>query len=113
MVGTCTINVQGDSALYSNRNPLAKPKQKTQQIAMKRVTAQKYSGILFLFLLVISSYVLGAQSKKVISSTKPCKRLVLYYHDTMFTGNNKANATAATIANPNGTGLGPFKFGNV
>ncbi|KAH7864327.1 hypothetical protein Vadar_028366 [Vaccinium darrowii] len=80
---------------------------------MKTGTAtQNCSCILFFyFFLFISSYVLGVQSKTVISSKQPCKRLVLYYHDTMFTGNNVDNATAAIIANPNGTGLGPFKFG--
>ncbi|KAL6986343.1 Dirigent protein 5, partial [Sarracenia purpurea var. burkii] len=41
----------------------------------------------------------------------PCKRIVLYFHDTMFKGTNVANATASVIANPNGTGLGNFKFG--
>ncbi|KAI8546259.1 hypothetical protein RHMOL_Rhmol07G0102800 [Rhododendron molle] len=78
-------------------------------------TAGKSSSCILLFFsfLVISSCVDRTQSKTVISSKKPCKRLVLYYHDTMFTGDNAGNATAATIANPNGTGLGPFKFGNV
>ncbi|KAE9459543.1 hypothetical protein C3L33_08510, partial [Rhododendron williamsianum] len=66
----------------------------------------------FFFFLGISSHVFAARgSKKVISSKKPCKRLVLYYQETMFKGNNVGNATAATIANTNGTGLGPFKFG--
>ncbi|XP_058224113.1 dirigent protein 5-like [Rhododendron vialii] len=76
-------------------------------------TAGKSSScnVLFFSFLVISSCILGTQSKTVISSRKPCKRLVLYFHDTMFTGNNVANATASIIANPDGTGLGPFKFG--
>ena len=62
-----------------------------------------------LFFLLISSSSLA--HKKTLNPRKPCKRIVLYYHEIMFKGDNVANATAATIANPNGTGLGDFKFG--
>ncbi|XAR70225.1 hypothetical protein NMG60_11027012 [Bertholletia excelsa] len=67
--------------------------------------------IFFLCLLLLSSSLLASSRPTVLNPKKPCKRIVLYYHDTMFKGDNVANATAAIIANPNGTGLGPFKFG--
>ncbi|XP_052171215.1 dirigent protein 5-like [Diospyros lotus] len=63
----------------------------------------------FIFLLLVSSSFLA--ESRTFKPRKPCKRLVLYLQETMFKGNNAANATAATIANPNGTGLGGFKFG--
>ncbi|KAL6979524.1 Dirigent protein 5, partial [Sarracenia purpurea var. burkii] len=74
-------------------------------VAMKMV-AEK--SCIFLFFLLSSSLL---RDSTALNPKTPCKRFVLYYHDTMFKGDNAANATAATIANPNGTGLGNFKFG--
>ncbi|KAL7167639.1 hypothetical protein ACSBR2_038160 [Camellia fascicularis] len=68
------------------------------------------SCILF-FLLLISSSIFAHSRSTKLDQKKPCKRMVLYFHDTMFKGDNGANATAATIVNPNGTGLGNSKFG--
>ena len=68
----------------------------------------------FIFVFFLISLCVLAHSRSTLPSPqKPCKRLTLYYHDTMFTGPNAANATAATIANPDGTGLGNFKFGKI
>ncbi|CAK8579280.1 unnamed protein product [Lathyrus sativus] len=48
---------------------------------------------------------------------KPCKSLVLYFHDILYTGNNAANATSAIVAAPEGaslTKLAPQShFGNI
>lgn len=48
---------------------------------------------------------------------KPCKHLVLYFHDIIYNGKNAANATAAIVAAPQGanlTILAPqFHFGNI
>nr|GMC98149.1 dirigent protein 5-like [Ipomoea batatas]GMC98570.1 dirigent protein 5-like [Ipomoea batatas] len=44
-----------------------------------------------------------------IKADKPCKRLVLYYHDIIFNGTNVFNATSAAIVKePN---LGSHHFG--
>ncbi|CAN1178216.1 Dirigent protein 5 [Linum perenne] len=40
---------------------------------------------------------------------KPCKQLVLYYHDILFNGTDKANATSAATADA--TKLGNYNFG--
>ncbi|KAL5999076.1 Dirigent protein 5 [Asimina triloba] len=42
---------------------------------------------------------------------KPCKRIILYYHDVMFNGTNAANATSATVAGP--AKLGDYNFGKL
>lgn len=52
---------------------------------------------------------LCASAKISIKEDKPCKRIVLYYHDILFNGKNTENATSAIIANA--PGLGNFKFG--
>ncbi|KAL9659543.1 hypothetical protein QQ045_024350 [Rhodiola kirilowii] len=64
--------------------------------------------LIFLPLILVS---LSASSNTRYDSDKPCKRFVLYFHDIMFNGTNKANATAAVAAGP--THLGDFKFGQL
>ncbi|KAI3423000.1 Dirigent protein, partial [Psidium guajava] len=48
---------------------------------------------------------------------KPCKSLVLYFHDIIYNGKNAANATSAIVAAPQGSNLtilaGSFHFGNI
>ncbi|XP_047329776.1 dirigent protein 5-like [Impatiens glandulifera] len=61
--------------------------------------------LLIILCLFISSSLTSSHPKPA----KPCKRITLYYHDTMFKGNNVQNASAAAITNS--TGLGSFKFG--
>ncbi|KAE8055434.1 hypothetical protein FH972_012274 [Carpinus fangiana] len=65
----------------------------------------------FLTLLAISS---AFQGKK---QYKPCKSLVLYFHDIIYNGKNAANATSAIVAAPEGANLtilaGQFHFGNI
>ncbi|KAK8510325.1 hypothetical protein V6N13_026560 [Hibiscus sabdariffa] len=65
----------------------------------------------FFILLVVSS---AYPSKKPY---KPCKQLVLYFHDIIYNGNNKENATSAIVAAPQGANLtvlaGQFHFGNI
>jgi hypothetical protein len=65
----------------------------------------------FLTLLALSS---AFQGKK---QYKPCKSLVLYFHDIIYNGKNAANATSAIVAAPQGANLtilaGKFHFGNI
>ncbi|CAI9094225.1 OLC1v1029924C1 [Oldenlandia corymbosa var. corymbosa] len=68
----------------------------------------KFCSLLFILLVIISSFINPSQSRKY-QKHKPCKRLVLYMHDVMFDGHNTANATDAIIANP--TKLSSYKFG--
>ncbi|CAI9094224.1 OLC1v1029923C1 [Oldenlandia corymbosa var. corymbosa] len=58
----------------------------------------RFSSILFILLAISSSFVAPSQSRK-FNANKPCKHLVLHFHDIMFTGHNAGNATAAVIAN--------------
>ncbi|KAB5573510.1 hypothetical protein DKX38_000704 [Salix brachista] len=48
---------------------------------------------------------------------KPCRELVLYFHDIIYNGQNAANATSAIVAAPEGANLtilaGQFHFGNI
>ncbi|CAL5429956.1 unnamed protein product [Camellia sinensis] len=85
----------------TTHNPKHTKKPPNKMVSQKSLT-------LFFLLLISSSLLVHSRPT---STKKPCKRIVLYYHDTMFKGDNTANATASIIANPNGTGLGPFKFG--
>ncbi|XP_043705719.1 disease resistance response protein 206-like [Telopea speciosissima] len=57
--------------------------------------------LFFFFLIGYSSSVLGMKLKQY----KPCKELVLYFHDILYNGNNAANATAAIVAAPEGSNL--------
>ncbi|KAF8013349.1 hypothetical protein BT93_I1249 [Corymbia citriodora subsp. variegata] len=69
-----------------------------------RMSVVKYS--IFFLVLVTFSPVFATRTFK---ENEPCKRLVLYYHDILFGGNNTANATSARATN--GTGLGNFVLG--
>ncbi|MCD7446034.1 hypothetical protein HAX54_031517 [Datura stramonium] len=67
-----------------------------------------YFKILFI---ILTSCFLMANSK-TLKPEKPCKRLVLYYHDILFNVTNSANATSANVSTPpNNVGLGDFNFG--
>nr|XP_043623057.1 dirigent protein 5-like [Erigeron canadensis] len=69
----------------------------------------KYYLFILLSILLIHSFVTFAHSKRSIDETKPCKRIVLYYHDILLNDTNIDNATSATVANH--TQLGNFKHG--
>ncbi|CAK7335637.1 unnamed protein product [Dovyalis caffra] len=77
------------------------------------MTATKLILALLLFLLISSSI---ANSKK-IRGRKPCKRLVLYFHDIIYNGKNAKNATSAIVGSPawgNRTNLAvPNRFGDM
>ncbi|KAM6557633.1 hypothetical protein CsatB_004652 [Cannabis sativa] len=69
-----------------------------------------FSFILLLIIVLASSSQSALASKKLpLNEKSPCKRFVLYYHDTLFNGTDAANATSATVANK--TRLGDFNFG--
>ncbi|XP_042504570.1 disease resistance response protein 206 [Macadamia integrifolia] len=56
----------------------------------------------FFFFLLGSSSVHGMMPNK---QYKPCKELVLFFHDILYNGKNAANATAAIVAAPQGANL--------
>ncbi|KAG1330400.1 dirigent protein 5 [Cocos nucifera] len=68
-------------------------------------SSKSCSLLLLSFLL---AFQIGFAHTKTISKDKPCKRLVLYYHDILFNGTNVSNATSAAVANQ--TALGDYKF---
>ena len=65
-------------------------------------------------ILLILSFMLlyqsGLATKSSFRESKPCKRLVLYYHDILFNGTDASNATSATVANETRLGR-PHHFG--
>ncbi|KAL1195427.1 Dirigent protein 12 [Cardamine amara subsp. amara] len=69
---------------------------------------QLYKQVLFFFFFFLSVSLLQSKS---FNLKKPCKHFVLYVHDIAYDGDNKANATSATILNP--MGLGDFDFGQL
>ncbi|OWM72121.1 hypothetical protein CDL15_Pgr018004 [Punica granatum] len=64
-----------------------------------------------LLLLTIIPVTLQEVQKKPIKKHEPCKRIVLYYHDIIFRGNDPVNATS--YAATNASGIGSFDFGKV
>ncbi|KAF6162088.1 hypothetical protein GIB67_008217 [Kingdonia uniflora] len=73
---------------------------------MPRFTTEECFTILIL--LYATQPVLAHKKHLERHTHKPCKRIVLYYHDTLFDGTNMSNATSAIIANA--TQLGKFSF---
>uniref|UniRef100_A0A2P2NYK9 Dirigent protein n=1 Tax=Rhizophora mucronata TaxID=61149 RepID=A0A2P2NYK9_RHIMU len=69
--------------------------------------------VLFLFMFLATSSAYPARKRPY----KPCKQLVLYFHDVVYNGKNADNATAAIVAAPEGANrtilAGQFHFGNV
>ncbi|XP_070011403.1 dirigent protein 5-like [Nicotiana tabacum] len=70
---------------------------------------EKSSYFKILFIILSSSCFLIANSI-TLKPEKPCKRLVLYYHDILFNVTNAANATSANVSNPPNV-LSDFNFG--
>ncbi|KAL3738245.1 hypothetical protein ACJRO7_019726 [Eucalyptus globulus] len=71
--------------------------------------------LLFLFLVFLS--LSSAFLSKKTKHHKPCKTLVLYFHDIIYNGKNTANATSAIVTAPPGYNLtilaGNFHLGNI
>lgn len=64
--------------------------------------AEKSCCIAFFFFLLVPQHYPVSASKKMLNPKEPCKRLVLYYHDILFGGDDNydmANATSAAVAN--------------
>ncbi|XP_019151108.1 PREDICTED: dirigent protein 6-like [Ipomoea nil] len=58
---------------------------------------EKFYTPIILFFLLLASCPDMADSR-TIKADKPCKRLVLYYHDILFNGTNVLNATSAAVS---------------
>ncbi|KAA8522471.1 hypothetical protein F0562_013168 [Nyssa sinensis] len=73
------------------------------------------SSILLLFFFIFLSVSSAYPAKK--KQYKPCKQLVLYFHDIIYNGQNAANATSAIIGAREGSNLtilaSQFHFGNM
>ncbi|BFG31857.1 hypothetical protein CerSpe_181310 [Prunus speciosa] len=59
------------------------------------------SIVLFFFML----FALSSASSRHKNKYKPCKHLVLYFHETVYNGTNAADATSAIVAAPQGANL--------
>ncbi|XP_038688035.1 disease resistance response protein 206-like [Tripterygium wilfordii] len=70
--------------------------------------------LVFFFFLAISSCSAYETKKK---QYKPCKELVLFFHDILYNGKNEQNATAVIVAAPEGFNrtilANQFHFGNI
>ncbi|BFG31854.1 hypothetical protein CerSpe_181290 [Prunus speciosa] len=64
----------------------------------------------FIILALIISPSVSATRASKFQAEKPCKRMVLYYHDKLFDGTDKdkANATSATVVNASKLGNSYF-----
>ncbi|XP_050228584.1 dirigent protein-like [Mercurialis annua] len=60
-------------------------------------TKTLYLSLFLLFLLSITS---NASPNRKIRTLKPCKRLIFYFHDTIYNGKNFKNATSAIVGAP-------------
>ncbi|XP_021912165.1 disease resistance response protein 206 [Carica papaya] len=83
--------------------------------------ARNCINVSFSFMLLIGAIICSTSSAyptgKMKKSYKPCKQFVLYFHDILYNGKNKDNATAAIVAGPEGTNrtilADNFHFGNI
>ncbi|KAL3619219.1 hypothetical protein CASFOL_036789 [Castilleja foliolosa] len=67
-----------------------------------------------LFLILLLTIISCFSSVKSLDPKKPCKTLVLYYHDILFNGTNQANATSAVTTNDTPLALLPAsQFGRM
>ncbi|KAA8520899.1 hypothetical protein F0562_011572 [Nyssa sinensis] len=73
------------------------------------------SSIALLFFFVFLSVSSAYPGKK--KQYRPCKQLVLYFHDVIYNGKNAGNATSTIVGHPDGFNLTilatQFHFGNV
>ncbi|WOG88485.1 hypothetical protein DCAR_0207720 [Daucus carota subsp. sativus] len=87
-------------------------------MARARASATSLPHIFLLSLLLFSSSFSSASSPwKSKKQHKPCKHLLLFFHDIIYNGKNAANATSAIVAAPQGANLtilaDKFHFGNI
>ncbi|WCJ26412.1 Disease resistance-responsive (dirigent-like protein) family protein [Euphorbia peplus] len=69
------------------------------------------------FFLYFSIFLASSSNVQSMKEKKPCKELVVYYHDIIYNGHNSDNATSTLIGAPDGTNLTtltrPFRFGDM
>ncbi|KAI3978461.1 hypothetical protein MKX01_015636 [Papaver californicum] len=73
-------------------------------MAAKIILDSSHSLILaiFIFYIYISGSTSAAMHYGKLNQYKPCKNLVLYFHNIIYNGQNAANATSAIVAAPQG-----------
>ncbi|MCL7044351.1 hypothetical protein MKW94_015103 [Papaver nudicaule] len=73
--------------------------------------------VIFIFYIYISGSTSAAMPYGKPRHYKPCKQLVLYFHDIIYNGQNARNATSAIVAAPQGANMtvfaGQSRFGNI
>lgn len=83
-------------------------------MAMRRRSISSIVVLFFFMQVAVSASGWAAKKKK---QYKPCKELVLYFHDIIYNGQNAGNATSAIVGGPEGSNktilAGQFHFGNV
>ncbi|KAK4742370.1 hypothetical protein SAY87_000371 [Trapa incisa] len=71
----------------------------------------------FLLLFFITMLLAISNFGSALGTYKPCKEIVLYFHDIVYNGKNAPNATSAIVSAPEGANLtilaGQFHFGNL
>nr|DAD19104.1 TPA_asm: hypothetical protein HUJ06_020567 [Nelumbo nucifera] len=80
------------------------------------MSSKNIAPIILVFFLCISGSSAIPGGKK-IKYHKPCKELVLYFHDIVYNGKNADNATSAIVGAPEGANLtilaAHYHFGNM
>ncbi|KAI5655388.1 hypothetical protein M9H77_32575 [Catharanthus roseus] len=70
-----------------------------------------------LFLCLLFSAATAAPDGYKIHPRRPCKQMVFYFHDILYQGHNRQNATAAIVGSPNWGNktamAAPYNFGDL
>nr|UXR26822.1 dirigent-like protein [Silybum marianum] len=84
---------------------------------MSAKTTSNIVVLLFMFLTASSSYIHEGNHEGNGKHYKPCKRLVLFFHNILYNGKNAANATSAIVGAPQWGNLtiltSEFHFGDL
>ncbi|CAN1778402.1 Dirigent protein [Linum perenne] len=81
------------------------------------MVSRSHIALFFIFFIYLSSTSSANRHLTKRKQYKPCKEMALFFHDIIYNGRNKANATAAIVAAPEGSNktilAGEFHFGNI
>lgn len=76
-----------------------------------------YLTFLFIFFLLILGINAHHSKDGMVHKNRPCRRMVVYFHDILYNGKNKANATSVLVGAPAWGSLvafaGQSRFGDV
>ncbi|CAN1189599.1 Dirigent protein [Linum perenne] len=81
------------------------------------MVSRSHIALFFIFFIYLSSSSSANPHLTKRKPYKPCKELVLFFHDILYNGHNKANATSAIVAGPKGSNrtilADDLHFGNI